>query len=598
MSNEAMICLTFTTIHDTRTERCSTTVHFDSVAECKCLVSPESSIHFLSLSCADSVIGVSTTGDAAPQRRLYSIPQRDIPNCRSAPWQRIPSYLLSPGSIGQSQVRWNSSDSRASAGNTPLAQSADNGSDDQAKEDSNSRGFGFQSLSSLFRQPEQRPRYSRPNETRAESHAASNDASAANQSRIQERKDDDPMRVDLTRAHPSSASSTLTHGEGEESNMPADPVESSSTKEDGSFVEYLKPKLTVRKVDRPSFSRHEVRTVLPSTRRLRKHIDATARRERTAKYISETDPQVLRQRKFEKLRQARGDPAPLPNPFTRHSLEPQKHLETRKTIVPLKRPWGIAPDHVEAVSRDVETTKSTGEESIVPSEADLAHEPATRATVGSSPEPASQGKRLTHLTSSGEVHMVDVGEKAATKRVAIAAATVVFSNEEPYRLITENSNKKGDVLSVARVAGIMAAKRTSDLIPLCHPVTISKVEVDLTLIGPGHRGTFGLLAPGGTGVDVIAQVECTGGTGVEMESLTAVSTAALTIYDMCKAVDKEMLVKNIRLLYKAGGRSGAFCHGSANSLGMDFFSKRGLEIPDKLQRRRHERTKIQKKDGH
>ncbi|KAI4731479.1 molybdenum cofactor biosynthesis prote [Aureobasidium sp. EXF-10728] len=166
---------------------------------------------------------------------------------------------------------------------------------------------------------------------------------------------------------------------------------------------------------------------------------------------------------------------------------------------------------------------------------------------------------LTHLTQTGEAHMVDVGAKDSTERVAVAVGFVRFSNAEPYRLITENLNKKGDVLGVARIAGIMAAKRCSDIIPLCHPIPITKITLDVGTIASGMRtvyvkgGKYGMVA-------VEARVHTRGQTGVEMEALTAVSGACLTVYDMCKAVDKNMVMSGSRVLYKAGGKSGDFLH--------------------------------------
>lgn len=140
--------------------------------------------------------------------------------------------------------------------------------------------------------------------------------------------------------------------------------------------------------------------------------------------------------------------------------------------------------------------------------------------------------------------MVSIASKAVTARVATAACRVRFSSAVAPRLIRANQMKKGDVLGVARVAGIMAAKRTPDLIPLCHPIPVSHVRVDLTL------------AEADCAIDVRATVECDGKTGVEMEALTAASTAALTVYDMCKAVDKGMVVDGLRVVLKDGGKSG------------------------------------------
>ena len=148
---------------------------------------------------------------------------------------------------------------------------------------------------------------------------------------------------------------------------------------------------------------------------------------------------------------------------------------------------------------------------------------------------------LTHLDASGAAHMIDVGAKPSTMREAIAAGRISMS-AEAARAIADGTAKKGDVLAVARVAGILAAKRTSDLIPLCHPLPLSRIAIDLTVDAGG--------------VDVTATCACTGQTGVEMEALTAASIALLTIYDMAKAIDKAMVIEAVRLISKTGGKSG------------------------------------------
>ena len=152
---------------------------------------------------------------------------------------------------------------------------------------------------------------------------------------------------------------------------------------------------------------------------------------------------------------------------------------------------------------------------------------------------------LTHFDAKGDAHMVDVSDKDVTSRTATARGAVTMA-PETLALITEGRAKKGDVLGVARLAGIMAAKRTPDIIPLCHPLAIAKVSVELTANEAESR------------VDIEATVKVTGKTGVEMEALTAVSGAALTVYDMVKAVDKAMRLTDIRLVHKDGGRSGLF----------------------------------------
>ena len=150
---------------------------------------------------------------------------------------------------------------------------------------------------------------------------------------------------------------------------------------------------------------------------------------------------------------------------------------------------------------------------------------------------------LTHLDDQGRAAMVDIGAKPATDRRATAACHVAMT-PETLALITGGTAPKGDVLAAARIAGIMASKRTADLIPLCHPLALSAVGIELT--------------PTDTGIEVRATVATTGPTGVEMEALTAASVAALTIYDMCKAVDRAMRVDGLRVVEKSGGRSGAF----------------------------------------
>ena len=152
---------------------------------------------------------------------------------------------------------------------------------------------------------------------------------------------------------------------------------------------------------------------------------------------------------------------------------------------------------------------------------------------------------LTHLDKDGNAIMVDVGDKDSTERTATAAGSI-YMEPETLKLITDKGVKKGDVLSVAQLAGIMGAKRTPDLIPLCHPLTLTSVKVELTCDASRNA------------VDVSATCKLSGQTGVEMEALTAVSVAALTVYDMCKSVDRAMRISDIRLIHKAGGKSDEF----------------------------------------
>ena len=152
--------------------------------------------------------------------------------------------------------------------------------------------------------------------------------------------------------------------------------------------------------------------------------------------------------------------------------------------------------------------------------------------------------KFTHLNDAGRARMVDVTEKNITQRTAVARGSVRTSRETIV-LIKEQGLKKGDVLAVAQVAGIMAAKKTSDIIPMCHPLNLTGVDIDFRLVDEGI-------------IEIEARVKVSGQTGVEMEALTAVSVAALTIYDMCKAVQKDIIIRDCRLVYKAGGKSGVF----------------------------------------
>ena len=157
----------------------------------------------------------------------------------------------------------------------------------------------------------------------------------------------------------------------------------------------------------------------------------------------------------------------------------------------------------------------------------------------------SRKKTLTHFDERGNAHMVDVGGKEITERVAVARASVTMQ-PATLKLIATRKAAKGDVLAVAQLAGIMAAKKTPDLIPLCHPLALNSVDVKLTLDAKRNA------------VDIEATCRLKGRTGVEMEALTAASVAALTVYDMCKAVDKSMRLTDIRLTHKSGGKSGTY----------------------------------------
>ena len=152
---------------------------------------------------------------------------------------------------------------------------------------------------------------------------------------------------------------------------------------------------------------------------------------------------------------------------------------------------------------------------------------------------------FTHFNNQGRAKMVNVGEKPESQRIAVAAGRVLVNNET-FALLQSGGMKKGDVLTVAQVAGVMGAKRTPDVIPMCHPIQINGIDLNLSLDEKRQS------------VEITASVSCNGKTGVEMEALTAVSMAALTVYDMCKAVQKDIMITDIRLLRKSGGVHGEF----------------------------------------
>lgn len=160
--------------------------------------------------------------------------------------------------------------------------------------------------------------------------------------------------------------------------------------------------------------------------------------------------------------------------------------------------------------------------------------------------------RLTHFDAAGQAHMVDVGGKAATARRAVAEG-IIRMLPATFALVKNGGHKKGDVLGIARVAAIMAAKKTWDLIPLCHPIALTRLAVDFELLD------------GESAVRIAVTAECNGQTGVEMEALTAVNVGLLTIYDMCKAVDRGMEITGVRLLEKDGGKSGAWRHADTDA---------------------------------
>jgi len=226
-----------------------------------------------------------------------------------------------------------------------------------------------------------------------------------------------------------------------------------------------------------------------------------------------------------------------------HTFETR--LETTERLAPLvpRGRLAVAESGI-ASNADLNRLSRAGVKTFLVGESLMRQKDVTAATQALL-TPGAGAPTLTHINASGEAHMVDVSDKAATRREAVAEGFVAMS-VATLELATTGKAKKGDVLATARIAGIMAAKRTSELIPLCHPLALSSVTVDLT---PDADPT---------GIRVTSRVTTTGPTGVEMEALTAVSVACLTIYDMLKAVERGMRIEGIRLLEKSGGKSGGF----------------------------------------
>ncbi|KAI7333592.1 molybdenum cofactor biosynthesis prote [Hortaea werneckii] len=440
--------------------------------------------------------------------------------------------------------------------------------------------FGFQSLSGLFEQPP-RGRYSRPKDLQ-DWQTTSGGAESAESS---------PLKPSEETEDPSLASTGPTSVVEEEPIEPSEAAfrtqfspegQDSQSQEErklsghANFLPSLSEDKTLSPQKEPLSSKKGRNS--PSSRaRHERHMDRIWDRRRRGRSVKSSGQSYTSRKHPASSSTAIQSSKPRQsNPFSLPSL-PQEPSSTSfrrvrlDTSAPKTTAWGIP---VEGTPPETKGTSNILTE---------AARPALKARIGhsiSGDDRNLSDRKLTHLTSSGDAHMVDVGGKAATRRVAIAFGYVRFSNPEPFRLVSENSNKKGDVLGVARIAGIMAAKRTSDLIPLCHPLPITKVELDVQIRDPNTSST--LWKDNKHGVATIqAQVECFGPTGVEMEALTAVAAASLTVYDMCKAADHLMRIETSRVVYKSGGKNGVDSGGQwARLMGEDFFKQRALELPD------------------
>ncbi|KAI7280612.1 molybdenum cofactor biosynthesis prote [Hortaea werneckii] len=522
------------------------------------------------------LIGDRKRSHALPFSRTSSVPG---PSSRA--WQNVPTHLLGAAN-GLPQIRaYSSSSTHKSFGGE------DNGEDvgdsskpaDQSQQTPDFAPFGFQSLSGLFEQPP-RGRYSRPKDPQdwqATSGAAEGDESSA--LKISEETEDhslaSPVPVSATEMDlngPSEATFGTKldlYGQDtqiqDERKLSGDVAFSSSPSEHKTIVPQEEPPSSKKGRNSPS-----------SRARLERHMDRVWDRRRRGRSVkgseqSFTSPKhpVSSSTAVQSLKPRQSNPFSLSSPPQEPSNTSVRRIRL-DTGTPKQTAWGLPVN---------ESATETTDSNEVPEAAG----PASRARVApsiSGGDKSLPDQKLSHLTSSGDAHMVDVGGKAATRRVAIAFGYVRFSNLEPFRLVSENSNKKGDVLGVARIAGIMAAKRTSDLIPLCHPLPITKVEVDVQIREPSTSST--LWKDNEHGIATVqAQVECFGPTGVEMEALTAVATALLTVYDMCKAVDHLMRIETSRVVYKSGGKNGVDFVGQwARLMGEDFFKQRALELPD------------------
>lgn len=488
------------------------------------------------------------------------LPSTQSTRLSSSPvWSHVPTHLLAVQSsqLGLRHGRLYSTDSRDGVGDSKSTQNQ--------QTPGLAPAFGFQSLRGLFQQP-RRGRYSSPRS--AEERAATVSAPGKIEAESHDRELNDGFFASAQEV-PSSGSLEphVSQGRGR-----AEITTSTSSSE-------RTPEALGSREASDAALRAPVtstsRPILMRDRRLVRTYDTTmpASPEVQTAALKSQHSAWRQQRKLGRAPRAAGKR--VPNPFAASIDTEPKHMKLGQPTKPEKGPWGVSDQDVEAIhSVANRATSSISLQSQAEEHGTVGGASASTATAISTPDP-----RLTHVTSSGEAHMVNVGAKAATKRVAIAFGRVQFSNPEPFRLISENNNKKGDVLGVSRIAGIMAAKRTADLIPLCHPLAISKVEMAVTLEAPGVQGhiwrenKFGI-------VTVQAQVECTGPTGVEMEALTAVSGAALTVYDMCKAVDREMSIADVQVVYKSGGKSGMhYTPVWCAHVGKQFFVECGLEIP-------------------
>lgn len=486
-------------------------------------------------------------------------------------------------------------------------------SSDSNGKDSDVSGFGFQSLGSLFTSPPSQGRYSRPRETRVEQETAPKVPEAED---LPDRKETQgPRTPSKERAEEETARITteerLQKTMEQELGMfpsPGKPEEVSQTSKaqrNANLPNAIEAKTAasrpvdskgprigdsvVRKVNKDfdwtpgQWAAHlagadhekELKRIKESSGAL--GIGGSPRAGRDRKEIRRSRGVSTRERKPERKKAgSKKIDLKMPNPFAGRARKSEPSAKNTENVENRSDPsaWGLSDQAQVTTVSGGESPTSVPASSLAAGVSESTPTSITRTNGPASSSTTGTGSRLTHVKSSGEAHMVDVGAKPATKRTAIAIGHVKI-HSKTYKLIEENSMKKGDVLGTARIAGIMAAKRTSDIIPLCHPLAISKAEVDVYLM-PNSHGTSTWGNTTGQLVAIQARVDCVGPTGVEMEAMTAVQGAALTVFDMCKAVDKGMYIQGGRVVYKAGGRTGVTSNERwKTDVGLDKFTESG-----------------------
>lgn len=412
--------------------------------------------------------------------------------------------------------------------------------------------FVFQSLGPLFPVAPSLGRYSRPKERRAEDAAA--EATKEKAPEVTNQKDSVSEGPLFVSAPKTEKSESVTSGKN------ATDEHSAANGGFGMKEDSVPQTASLAATEPPATQSAEKPTSAPP-RRGRERGPAKIRQVSSSLGVRRSSPNVQK-----KLSSSDDTKTRLASPFATESKTDESSKNGTAETRSDPKAWGLQED---------EDTTPVAKSSSRPAARvrQIKSKPASESTADAATITDSSSNRLTHVNSSGEAHMVDVGAKLHTRRVAIAVAHILVGKDLADQ-IEQNAMKKGDVLGVARVAGIMAAKRTADIIPLCHPLALSKAEVDVYLVPPGTKCT--LWSSAGAVVAIQARVECVGPTGVEMEAMMAVQGAALTVYDMCKAVDKTLVIGNSRLVYKAGGRSGVSVHAKwKRDVGEEKFGRNG-----------------------